>query len=378
MGAQTNALVSANDPGIVLIDKQAYSIWYEALKAEAAAVPINLETKKGQDALRSMAAKIRSEKAGIKKARLRLTEEWRSMTAQANAAGKEIDEQLEALAVETRAPLTAWEEAEEARVSANAAEIDCIRQAGIIQPDDTAEMVGNRGREIWGMSFDAPQWTPEEAAGALVAKDTAIAALRAAQARLKQEEADRAELARLRQEAADREAREAAAQMERDRVEAALREAEAQEQAERDRVAQIERIKREAAESAARDAERVATEKAAQAAAEVAAQIQAAHDAEIAEQRRIALEAQAERDKLERARAGAVAKAARQAEDDRQAAETERKRQANRNHRSSIQREVKEALMTIGVGDHKVSEALARLIVMAIVAGNVPHTEVKF
>src|SRR3546814_14363909 len=71
--------------------------------------------RKDREARRAYCAKVRSEKAAIDKARLELTAGWRDMTKQANEAGKEINTRLEALAIEKRATLTEWEEAEKAR-----------------------------------------------------------------------------------------------------------------------------------------------------------------------------------------------------------------------------------------------------------------------
>src|SRR3546814_8792228 len=67
-------------------------------------------------------SKVRSEKAGIDKDRLRLTKEWRDATAKVNGAWNEIKERMDALALEARKPLTEWEDAEKARV----AECDAI------------------------------------------------------------------------------------------------------------------------------------------------------------------------------------------------------------------------------------------------------------
>src|SRR3546814_14533465 len=78
--------------------------------------------RKDREARRAYCAKVRSEKAAIDKARLELTAGWRDMTKQANEAGKEINTRLEALAIEKRAPLTEWEDAEKARE----AEVDTI------------------------------------------------------------------------------------------------------------------------------------------------------------------------------------------------------------------------------------------------------------
>jgi hypothetical protein len=71
---------------VVLLDQAKFDAFYAKLKADVDAVPVDLATKKGRDAIASVSAKVRSEKASIDKDRLRLTAEWRNMTAQVNGA----------------------------------------------------------------------------------------------------------------------------------------------------------------------------------------------------------------------------------------------------------------------------------------------------
>lgn len=195
-------LLVENDTSVALVDRVAYSAWYESLKADAP-TDIDTSTKKGRDVAISYAAKIRSKKAGIDKDRLRLTKEYRDMVASVNAAGKEITEQLEALAIEVRAPVTAWEKAEEARIDACKDVIADFKHDMIIREDDTAESVRVRGEVTWNVELN-PDHFRELLPEAQAAKDEAIATLKRALDRLVKEEADRAELERLRAEKEER------------------------------------------------------------------------------------------------------------------------------------------------------------------------------
>lgn len=364
--AQSTDIVLAvtADPGIVLLDTEKFDAWYDRLKGEAPA-DADVTTRKGQDALRSFAARVRSEKAAIDKARLALTKNWRDMTAQANEAGKIIEQRLESLAVEVRKPLTDWEEAEKARVAECRAVIEGFRTKAVVTIEDTADAVRARGSEVYLTALE-PDVFGDMLAEAQAAKDDAVRILQAALARLTKEEADRAELERLRAENEAREAREREEAEARERTE---REAEEARQAEERRVA-AEQAEKERLEAAAREAEERARREAAEAAEAERQRVQREHEEALAAERRRAEEAeraaQAERDR------SAEAERARAAEEERIAAE-QRKREADQAHRTSVKTAAKNALMTCGA-----DEETARKIVVAILAGEVPHVRMEF
>lgn len=366
------AIVAADaSTAVVLFDNEKFDAFMAKLKADVAAVPVDLATKKGRDAIASVAAKVRSEKASIDKDRLRLTAEWRNMTAQVNGAWNNIKEQMDALAIEARKPLTEWEEAEKARLDRCNGIISDIHGAAIVTLEDTSETVRERGMKIWaieiGEEFGALSHDAEQA------KSATVATLQAALARLKKEEAERAELEKLRAEAAARaEAdRIAAEQAEAERVEAARLEVEraateraAQEAAER---AQREQERQIAAQQAeAERIERAKVEAAEQAAREAQEAAKAEQDARDREHARQLAEAQAERDRI------AAQEAERQRLDEQARAEQAR-RDADQKHRTAVMRAAKEAIMTCGA-----DEETARKIVMLIRAGDVPHVTLRF
>lgn len=351
---------------VVLFDNAKFSEFYDKLKADVQAVPVDLKTDKGRKAIASAAAKVRSEKASIDRDRKRLTQQWRDMTAQVNGAWKSIETQLDELAVEARRPLTEWEAAEKARVDACRIIIDTFKAAAVVTVDETAATVRERGKQVWEQEIDPAQFG-DMLDEAVAAKDTAVVALKAALARLVREEAERAELEKLRAEKEAREAEEAAKraaeEAERQRIENALAEAERQEALEREKAEQIARIQRESAEAAQREAERAAEAE--------RMRIQREHDEAIAAERRRAEEAeraaQAERDRA------AKEKADREAAEKAEAAE-QAKREKNRAHRAQIMGEAKVSIMAAG----SIDDATAVLIVKAIVAGQISHTTLRF
>jgi colicin import membrane protein len=343
----------ATNPGVVLLDRVMFDAWYDKLSAEAP-TDVDISTNKGRDVVRSYAAKVRSEKAAIDKARLRLTEEWRSMTTQANAAGKEISTRLETLAVTVRAPLTEWEEAEKARENECRAVIEGMRAAKIIAEDDTADTVRTRGTEVYGTVLDADRFG-DTLGEAQAVKADAIDTLKRALARLLQEEADRAELAKLRaeREEADRIAAEklAAEEAERQRIEAERLAEERRTAAEKADAERIARAEQDAAERAQREAE--------QAAQAERDRVQREHDEALA---------------IERARADAIEAAAQEERGrvEREKAETAR-RAEDQEHRTEVKRRAKEAIMSCGA-----DEETARKIVIAVLANEIPNMKLEF
>jgi colicin import membrane protein len=198
------AIVAAEAPtSVVLFDNEKFDAFLAKLKADVAAVPVDLTTKKGRDAIASVAAKVRSEKASIDKDRLRLTAEWRNMTAQVNGAWNNIKEQMDALAVEARKPLTEWEQAEKDRNERADAIINQLARDAMVSLDDSAADVRARGMSVYETALD-PALFGDKLDTAQQAKDHAISQLKAALDRLTREEAERAELEKLRAEAAER------------------------------------------------------------------------------------------------------------------------------------------------------------------------------
>lgn len=394
----------AKQPGIVLLDREKFSAWYEKLKADAP-TDVDISTNKGRDALRSFAARVRSEKAAIDKERLRLTADWRDMVSQANDAGKEIREQLDALAEEVRRPLTEWEQAEQKRADTVEATISGFKSQRFVEMSETAESIRTRGTSIYLTELDADVFQ-DRLDEAQREKDETVAHLKSALDRAEKAEAEAAELEKLRREKAEQ---EAAAQAKRDAEEAEARRVEQEklaEQAKADAAAEAQRKIEAAAEQARRDAEEKAENdrKAVEAKRDYARQIiehikqvglgmiggqpqpygillheldkkivindemgdlqeevRAVRDATRAQ-----LEAAMERSRIKQEQED-------QAEQDRLADEEKRKREANQAHRTKIMSAAKEAIISCGA-----DEETAKKIVLAIKAAEIPHVRIEF
>lgn len=323
------------DPAIVYRDDDALPGLAAEIEALIAAASGDVGTKKGREAIASLAHSISRRKTPILDAGKRLTEDWRKKTAEVNGRKSQVERDLDALRDKARAPLDAWEAAEKARIAKTDAAMSRFRYLmkppiGHTTVEFDADIAAVEAIEItddFGDQRDAAEDLKVEA----------LTALRAGRAAFVKAEAEREELARLR-----------AAEEERQRAEREAEAKRAQEAAEAERIATAERRAAEQAEA------RVKAEQEAALAAE-RRKAQEAQDALAAEQRRQAEAKAAE----ERA---AAAKAAADAE-----------RAADIAHRGKIMGEAKTALMTLDL-----DEAKAKQIVLAICAGTIPHTRISF
>ena len=348
----------AAQPGLVILDRERFNQFYEAVKAETDKLVPDLTTEKGRAAIASMAFKVVKTKTAIDNAGKLLKEEAQATVTKVDAARREIRLKLEALSEEVRAPLTEWEENEKARLQQVEEFFTNLRQAGVVGADETADKIERRLSTVRAHTLD------EDFDLALfgsrmdeirVLRADVIAALDRGLERLRREEADRAELERLRAEAAEREAKERA-------------EAEAKAAAEAEaRRAEQEKAREEAAKSEA-EARVAAAAKAAEDAARATAEAKAKAEQEATER------AHAEALAAEKRRAD-EAEAAHKAEADRLAAEQAQAdaRAADVAHRGKIMGAAKQAIMGHGVG-----ETTAKAIVLAIAAGDVPNVSIRF
>ena len=193
----------ADKPLIILTDAAKLDLYLDALKAEAEANPGDVSTDTGRGIIRSNAAEIGRKKSGIEKERLRATEEYRTKVNIINAAGKVVKERLQALQDAVRAPLTAWEEREEARKSEAQAIIDDMVSSSVIGVDDTPATVQERLDRIRGRNLSDEMFGPQ-LEQVVDLRDSTVSTLQAAIERLEQAERDARDLARLREEAEQR------------------------------------------------------------------------------------------------------------------------------------------------------------------------------
>lgn len=309
------------DPLIELIEKEARSL-----------VP-DVTTKKGRDAIASMAHKVARSKTYIDNAGKDLVAELKALPKQIDESRRVVRERLDALKDEVRRPLTEWE-AEQARIAAEKAaeeerqRIEAEQKAALEALRKQVE-VDHEMALLMNDAFDREQAE-------------------------KKAEAERQRIAReeeIKRQAEERAKREAAEKAQREIEAAAAREREAilaKERAERERIEAQQRAEREQREAA----ERAEREK------------QAAVEAE----RR---KAQEEADRIRRE--AEQREQARLAEEKRKADEQAR-READVKHRKAVGTEIVKALLA----NTSLTRDQAIEVLTAVKDGRIPHTGISY
>jgi hypothetical protein len=350
---------------------------FAGLFAELNDFKSDVTTIKGRAEIASKARKAAVAKMDILRLKDAALETARQTVKATNAEAKIIEEKFDELRDNIRAPLTAFEDKEKARVQAHE---DALHMMSVLaEREEPLTVIFHRE---WAEFAQKAQDTADTACGILT---------RRRGDKVKQE-SEAAELERLRAEQAERDRLEAI------RVQAEREARIAAEAAEAARLAAETKAAREAQEVAEKaENERLATERAAK-----AEQERAERETREAEQRA----AKAEADRLE-AIEGARCAAAAAEERERLAAEAaerrrladieaERKRvadqaaaemkaaltrEADKAHKAKVMGEAKVALMAEVkelLRGSELSETLAVGIIRAIVAGKIPHMKVIF
>jgi septal ring factor EnvC (AmiA/AmiB activator) len=285
----------------------------------------DVETKEGRAAMRTFAARISSAKTRIEEKGKEVADEQKKIPKRIDATRRYVKETMDTWRDEVRAPLTAWEKAEEDRVENLRSQLGWLEQAGSevreLTPDEFAERIS----EVQRVDTCEDAFA-EYAEAAEELKERALSHLNEQHAKAVKREAEAAELAELRKQKEEREKLEAEA----------------------DRKAEEERRAKEAADAA------VAKER------EAAAQ-----------RERDLIEA---KERAEKAAAEAAANAKREAEE---AAEKQRtedaKRAADKEHRRKINRAAVAAIVANGL-----SEGNAQAVVSMIAAGKIPAVTINY
>ena len=315
------------------------------IEAEVRAHVPDVTTKKGRDAIASLAYRVSRSKTALDDAGKALTEDQKRQIAQVDAARRAVRDRLDALRDEARRPLVEWEAAEESRIAVLKARLDRLSNAS--PAAETSEEISHLISRVEAAAID-DTWQ-EYLPLAAKAKDAKLTDRRAHLAAVQTREREQAELAKLRAEAAERA-----------KVEAEAREREREEQAELARKEAAEHAVREAEQRLKAEAERAEREAAEKAAAERASA--ALREAELQRQ-------------VEKARADAEAAAQRERdriEAERLAEETARKkREADTAHRESIARNIADALRSMS------GNATPENIAAALMDGKIPHCVVR-
>ncbi|ELC0836220.1 hypothetical protein ACBE38_000936 [Klebsiella michiganensis] len=305
----------------------------EAIEKEARSLVPDVTTKKGRDAIASMAHKVARSKTYIDNAGKDLVAELKALPKQIDESRRVVRERLDALKDEVRRPLTEWE-AEQARIAAEkAAEEERMRieaeQKAALEALRKQVEVDHEMALLMNDAFDREQAEKKaEAERQRIAREEEIA--RQAEEKAKREAAEKAQREIDAAAAREREAILAKERAERERIEAQQR---------------AEREQREAAERAEREK-------------------QAAVEAE----RR---KAQEEADRIRRE--AEQREQARLAEEKRKADEQAR-READVKHRKFVGTEIVKALLA----NTSLTRDQAIEVLTAIKDGNIPHTGISY
>lgn len=305
----------------------------EAIEKEARSLVPDVTTKKGRDAIASMAHKVARSKTYIDNAGKDLVAELKALPKQIDESRRVVRERLDALKDEVRRPLTEWE-AEQERIKAEEA-MNAMHAEALVMNENI-----DLQRAI---QYEADHEM------ALLMND----AFDREQAE-KKAEAERQRIAReeeIKRQAEEKAKREAAEKAQREIDAAAAREREAilaKERAERERIEAQQRADREQREAA----ERAEREK------------QAAVEAE----RR---KAQEEADRIRRE--AEQREQARLAEEKRKADEQAR-READVKHRKAVGTEIVKALLA----NTSLTRDQAIEVLTAVKDGRIPHTGISY
>ncbi len=306
------------------------------IRSEIDACTADVSTPKGRKAIASMAHKVARSKTYIDNAGKTLVAEQKKIPNLIDASRREMRKTLETWQSEVRAPLDAWEAAEDERIKGHTDAIAWLAEMAATSPAEvTTENIKGRllnvSQVVIGTACE--EFLAQYEAG----KSKAITALTEALAMRRKSDADQAELERLRLEAAERG------------------------KADRER-----RIAEEAAARATKEAEAKAE------AASAAAEAQARRMADDAAARELALQRQIEAEK-QRAAAEA-ARLAREAEQkaQREAAEA-RHREADQANRAAKHRAALEAFQANGIDTET-----ARRVITLIANQKIPSMVIQY
>ncbi|HCU0658936.1 TPA: hypothetical protein OUF45_000627 [Klebsiella variicola] len=294
----------------------------EAIEKEARSLVPDVTTKKGRDAIASMAHKVARSKTYIDNAGKDLVAELKALPKQIDESRRVVRERLDALKDEVRRPLTEWE-AEQERIKAEEA-MNALHAEALAMNEEFDRQLAARIESDHEM--------------ALLMNDA-----------FDREQADKAAEAERQRIAHEEEIKRLAAA-------AAAREVEQRAQREREEAAHREAVLKAQAEQAERD--RIAAEQKAEADKQAAIE---------AERRKAQEEADRIRREVERR------EQARLAEEKRKADEQAR-READVKHRKTVGTDIVKAL----VANTSLTRDQAIEVLTAIKDGNIPHTGISY
>ncbi|WP_407733252.1 hypothetical protein [Pseudomonas citronellolis] len=326
--------------------------YLQQIRTEIDAFDPDVSTRKGREAIASIAHKVARSKTALDNIGKELVADLKEVPKKIDAERKRMRDLLDAWKDEVRRPLTEWEEAEAARVARHQGEIDKINLRLECRDLDSAELKANIA---WLEGLAISEAWQEFEAEAARAKDKALIALREALLAREKFEAEQAELERLRAEAAAREQKEREERIAREAAEAERLAAERRAQEERDAT-----TRREAEAKAAAERREL----------ELKLQAEQAEREKVEAQRRAE---QAERDAQARAEAAAAAERQRQADEQARIERETAAREADKAHKKTINNEALAALIAGGM-----PEECAKQAITLIAQRKVPHISINY
>lgn len=324
------------------------------IRKQATSLVPDLSTAKGRKEIASIAFSVAKTKTYLDGFGKELTDKYKEIPKRIDANRKLIRDTLDALKDEVRAPLTQYEEAEEARVAALQSRLARLNELGSYASIEIA------AADLQAMLTEVEQTALDDTwqellPQATVAKELAAKRLGEALAARQKYEAEQAELEQLRKKQAEQD------RIDRERLIAE----QAAEQARREEENR-QRLEREAAQHREQEAQRQA--QVAQQAAE-----QARRDSEAAELARQQAEANAARQAEEAATRAAEQERQRIAEEQRLKEEADAARAADVEHRRTINQSILMDLMGLGI-----EEAKAITLIKNIANNKIAHLTINY
>ena len=327
--------------------------WLDKIRAEVTGHVPDLKTKKGRDAIASLAFKVRKVKTALDGIGKEQVDRLKEIPKKIDAERKRMRETLDALADEVRAPLDQWEQAEEARQQRHQQGIEWFRLRADENRDLDADELRTTIADAQARTVDElwEEFEPE----AHRVKARALESLQQALAAREKYDAEQAELAEFRRKQAEQEQKDRDARIAQEAADKAKREAE-------------EKARAEKAEAERRELElKLQAEQAEKEAAQAKADKLAAEQR--AEQDRLAA-IEREKQAVEDARQAEIkrqadAKAAEEAEAAR--------READKAHKGKVNRAALDAFVAGGM-----PEDCARQAVTLIAKGQIPNIRITY
>lgn len=300
----------------------------------------DVTTRKGREAIASIAYKVARSKTALDNVGKELVAELKEVPKKIDAERKRMRDLLESWQEEVRKPLTDWEQAEADRVARIQAQVAKLADTDVTDMTavDIKASIDNLEAHVIDARYE------EFEAEAHRVKASSLAALREAMEKQEKHEAEQAELAELRRKQAEQEQKDREARIAQEAAEKAQREAEAKAQAERDAAAHRER--------------------------ELELQAERAKRAELEAQQRAD---QAERDAQRRAEEAAAAERKRQAEEVARIESEAKAREADKAHKKAINNTALAAFIDGGM-----TEECAKLAVTLIAKRAIPNIAIQY